>query len=54
MSVLAAFANLWLITKSMEAAELFAGLNLVAIVGIYFLSVHVSPRIARLLPKNWP
>lgn len=50
--VLAASVDLWLVTQSLESAELFAGLTLAAIVGIYLLSVHVSPRIARLLPKE--
>lgn len=44
--------NLWLITKSLETGELLAGLKLAAAVVIYLLSVHLSPRIARLLPKE--
>jgi hypothetical protein len=51
IGLIAAFVDLSLITKTLGSAELFAGLKLAAIVGIYLLSVHVSPRIARLLPK---
>jgi hypothetical protein len=52
MGVLAAVLDIWLITQSLEAAELFAGLKLAAIVGVYMLVVHARPRIARFLPKE--
>jgi len=52
IGVIAAFVDLSLITKTLGSAEMFAGLKLAAIVGIYLLSVHVNPRIARLLPKK--
>ncbi len=52
IGLIAAFVDLSLITKTLGSAELFAGLKLAAIVGIYLLSVHVNPRIARSLPKE--
>jgi hypothetical protein len=46
IGLIAAFVDLSLITKTLGSAELFAGLKLAAIVGIYLLSSRKSPDCA--------